>query len=139
MISLSRPSLFQVVVPAHPSCAARVRRAVAAHLTFWHLSHLLDDAVLATDELFANAVSHAGAGPGDSVAIVLEHSEHELRVTVSDNSSLLPRPRTSGSAAESGRGLAIVAALADDWGTAPPEPGTVGKKVWFSLLVGEKT
>ncbi|WP_405775178.1 ATP-binding protein [Streptomyces sp. NBC_01538] len=139
MISLSRPSLFQVVVPAHPSCAARVRRTVAVHLTFWHLTHLLDDAVLATDELFANAVSHAGGGPGDSVAIVLQHTEQELRVTVSDNSPLLPRPRTSGSAAESGRGLAIVAALADDWGTAPPEPGTLGKKVWFSLLVGEKT
>jgi anti-sigma regulatory factor (Ser/Thr protein kinase) len=139
LISLSRPSLFQVAVPAHPSCAASVRRTVAAHLTFWHLSHLLDDAVLATDELFANAVSHTGAGPDDSVAVVLEHTGHELRVTVADPSPLLPRPRPSGAAAESGRGLSIVAAIADDWGTAPPDPGTPGKKVWFSLVVEEKT
>lgn len=139
MISLSRPRLFQVAVPAHPSCAAWVRRTVAAHLTLWQLSHLLDDAVLATDELFANAVRHAGAGPADAIALVLEHTEHELRVTLSDPSPMLPRPRTSGTAAESGRGLSIVAALADDWGTAPPDPGTPGKKVWFSLVTGEKT
>ena len=139
MISLSRPRLLQVAVPAHPSCAGRVRRMVAAHLTLWHLSHLLDEAVLATSELFANAVRHAGADPADSIALVLEHTEDELRVTLSDPSPLLPRPRTSGTAAESGRGLAIVAALADDWGTAPPDPGTPGKKVWFSLATGERT
>ncbi len=137
MISLSRPRLFQVAVPARASCAARVRRTVAAHLTLWQLSHLLDDAVLATDELFANAVRHTGVGPGDSIAIVLEHDDHELRVTLSDPSPLLPRPRASTAAAESGRGLNIVAALADDWGTAPPDPGTPGKKVWFSLVTGE--
>ncbi|WP_105973118.1 ATP-binding protein [Streptomyces geranii] len=139
MISLSRPRLFQVAVPACPSCAAWVRRTVAANLTFWQLSHLLDDAVLATDELFANAVRHTGTSAADSIGVVLEHTEHELRVTLSDPSPLLPRPRTPGTAAESGRGLAIVAALADDWGTAPPDPGTPGKKVWFSLVTGEKT
>ncbi|WP_327699452.1 ATP-binding protein [Streptomyces sp. NBC_00459] len=138
MISLGRPRLLQVAVPAHPSCAGRVRRTVAAHLTLWHLSHLLDEVVLATSELFANAVRHAGADPADSIALVLEHTEDELRVTLSDPSPLLPRPRTSGTAAESGRGLAIVAALADDWGTAPPDPGTPGKKVWFSLATGER-
>jgi hypothetical protein len=35
--------------------------------------------------------------------------------------------------AESGRGLSIGSALADDWGTAPPDPRTAGKKVWFTL------
>ncbi|WP_055529404.1 ATP-binding protein [Streptomyces graminilatus] len=138
MISLRRPRLLQVAVPAHPSCAARVRRTVTEHLTRWHLCHLLDEAVLATSELFANAVRHAGTAPADSIALVLEHTEGELRVTLSDPSPLLPRPRTPDTAAESGRGLAIVAALADDWGTAPADPGTPGKKVWFSLATGER-
>ncbi|MEH0416503.1 ATP-binding protein [Streptomyces sp. B21-083] len=138
MISPSRPRLLQVALPAHPSGAARIRRTVAGHLTRWQLSHLVDDAVLATDELFANAVSHAGTGPADSIALVMEHTEHELRVTLSDPSPLLPRPRTPGTSAESGRGLSIVAALTDGWGTAPPDPGTPGKKVWFSMSTGEK-
>jgi hypothetical protein len=48
---------------------------------------------------------------------------------------VLPRPRTPDETAESGRGLAIVSALVDDWGTAPADPHTTGKKVWFTLTV----
>ncbi|WP_258539429.1 ATP-binding protein [Streptomyces ipomoeae] len=138
MISLKRSRLFQMAVPAHPSCAARVRRMVAAHLTLWGLPALVDDAVLATDELFTNAVRHASTDPADTVSLLLECSERELRVTLADPSPALPRRAVDG-AAESGRGLSIVAALADDWGTDPPDPGAVGKKVWFSLAVREPT
>ncbi|BBC29232.1 ATPase/histidine kinase/DNA gyrase B/HSP90 domain protein [Streptomyces graminofaciens] len=137
MISLRRSRVFQMAVPAHPSCAAGVRRAVAAHLELWDLTALLDDAVLATDELFANAVRHASSDSSDTVAVVLECSERELRVTLADSSPALPVRRAVDGSAESGRGLSIVAALADDWGTEPPEPGAVGKKVWFSLVVRE--
>jgi hypothetical protein len=56
-------------------------------------------------------------------------------VTVADRSSALPRPRDPGGAEESGRGLAIVAALTDDWGVALADPGTTGKKVWFTLAL----
>ncbi|UUU36404.1 ATP-binding protein [Streptomyces sp. CA-210063] len=101
----------------------------------WELAAILDDAVLATDELFADAVRHASADPADTIAVVLECSERELRVTLADPTP--PRPRTVGPGSESGRGPAVVAALADDWGTDPPEPGAVGKKVWFSLAVRE--
>jgi anti-sigma regulatory factor (Ser/Thr protein kinase) len=106
---------------------------VAAHLTHWRLAEILDNAVLATDELFANAVKYGSGGPGDTITITLEYTERELRVTVADLSPLLPRTRTAGTSAECGRGLAIVAALADSWGTAPPEPGAQGKRVWFAL------
>lgn len=128
-----------MAVPAHPSCAAGVRRTVAAHLTLWGLTAILDDVVLATDELFTNAVRHTGSGPTDTIAVSLECLERELRVTLADPSPTLPLPRTVDGAAESGRGLSIVAALADDWGTDPPDPGGVGKKVWFSLAVREPT
>jgi len=43
--------------------------------------------------------------------------------------------RTAVGAEESGHGLAIVAALSDDWGVAPADPGTTGKKVWFSMVL----
>ena len=137
MISVERSRLFRMAVPAHPSCAAGVRRTVAAHLARWELSAIVDDAVLATDELFANAVRHAGADPADTIAVVLECSGRALRVTLADPSPVPPRARAVTSFAESGRGLSIVSALADDWGTEPPDTGDVGKKVWFSLAVRE--
>lgn len=112
---------------------------VGAHLTLWGLSSMVDDVVLATDELFANAVRHTGTEPADTIRVLVECSERELRVTLADPSPALPRPRRVDGAAESGRGLSIVAALADDWGTEPPDPGAVGKKVWFSLAVREPT
>ncbi|UUU19452.1 hypothetical protein [Streptomyces sp. DSM 40750] len=70
MIPLRRSRLFRTAVPAHPSWAAGVRRTVAAHLTRWELSTILDDAVLATDERFADAVRHTSADPADTIAVV---------------------------------------------------------------------
>lgn len=121
-------------VPAEPSWAAGVRRLVAEHLDGLPLSvDQRDSAVLATDELFANAVRHASADPRDAVTVTVEWSPPTLRVTVADCSPVLPRPHPVDATAESGRGLAIVAALTDDWGMAPPEPGRRGKRVWFTL------
>ncbi|MFF4467095.1 ATP-binding protein [Streptomyces mirabilis] len=132
----THPSLVRTTVPAQPSRAAGVRDMVAEHLTPLRLpSESLDNAVLATDELFANAVRHGSPGPRDTITVTLEHLGHELRVTVADRSSALPRARDTGDAEESGRGLAIVAALTDDWGIAPADPGTTGKKVWFTLAL----
>ncbi|GAA3803000.1 hypothetical protein GCM10023083_42800 [Streptomyces phyllanthi] len=108
---------------------------VAAHLRLWRLPHLVDDTVLATGELFANAVRHASTDPSDTVGVTLEYSGDRLRVTLADSSSVQPRPRTPDAGAETGRGLSIVEALADDWGTDPPGPGDIGKTVWFSMDV----
>ncbi|MFI1535351.1 ATP-binding protein [Streptomyces anandii] len=121
-------------VPAEASRAPAVRRLVAEHLAGLRLAAgQREDAVLATDELFANAVRHASTGSHDSVTVTLEWSAGTLRVTVADPSPARPRPGVADPLAESGRGLAIVAALADDWGMAPPQPGAAGKSVWFTL------
>ncbi|MFF9126876.1 ATP-binding protein [Streptomyces sp. NPDC014889] len=128
------PFRIRSTVPADPSWAAAVRRLVAGQLARLPLSaDQRDGAVLATDELFANAVKHARTDPDDTVTVTVEGSAHTLRVTVADSSPVLPRPRPAEATAESGRGLAIVAALADDWGMSPPEPGSPGKRVWFTL------
>ncbi|MFB7455386.1 ATP-binding protein [Streptomyces sp. NPDC056188] len=128
------PFRIRSTVPADPSWAAAVRRLVAGQLARLPLSaDQRDGAVLATDELFANAVKHARTDPDDTVTVTVEGSAHALRVTVADSSPVLPRPRPADATAESGRGLAIVAALADDWGMSPPEPGRPGKRVWFTL------
>ncbi|MFF2997829.1 ATP-binding protein [Streptomyces sp. NPDC057950] len=130
------PGLLRATVPAQASRAAGVRTLVAECLARLRLPpEPLDNAVLATGELFANAVGHGSSGPADTITVTLERTGHELRVTVADASAVLPRPRTTDPATESGRGLAIVAALSDDWGIAPPDPGTTGKKVWFTLVL----
>jgi hypothetical protein len=51
-------------------------------------------------------------------------------VEVSDGSHELPRPRRVGPDAEGGRGLALVDALASDWGTTTTDDGKI---VWFEL------
>ncbi|MEU6478780.1 ATP-binding protein [Streptomyces sp. NPDC047017] len=128
------PGRLRRTVPADPARASAVRRLVTRHLARLRLpADQCDSAVLATDELFANAVRHACTGPRDTVTLTIEHTARTLRITLADRSPRLPRRRTADAAAESGRGLAIVAAVADDWGLAPPEPGSPGKRVWFTL------
>ncbi|GGN78809.1 hypothetical protein GCM10011579_062350 [Streptomyces albiflavescens] len=133
---VSEAHLLRTTVPAHPSRAAGVRAMLAEHLTHLRLPpECLDNAVLATDELFVNAVQHGSPDRGNMITVTIEYTERELRVTVADSSPDLPCLRTPDGAEESGRGLAIVAALANDWGTAPPDPGGPGKKVWFALVL----
>ncbi|WP_432585568.1 ATP-binding protein [Streptomyces sp. HD1123-B1] len=134
-MSVDTCRLFRAEFPALADRASAVRRMVTGHLHEWRLDALLDCAVLATNELFANAVEHGSAGPADTVTITvtLENRGHELRVEVADGSPVVPRFREAAPTAESGRGLAIVDGLASDWGTEPPDPGSVGKKVWFTL------
>ncbi|PTM93946.1 ATP-binding protein [Streptomyces sp. VMFN-G11Ma] len=132
--------LLRSTFPADPSWAAAVRRTVADRLaTVLPHPEQIDNAALATGELFANAVRHAGLGPGDTVTVAVECTEHSLRVIVADRSPVPPRPQTTDACAESGRGLAIVSALTDNWGIAPPEPGRPGKRVWFTMRRREVT
>ncbi|MFJ4967972.1 ATP-binding protein [Streptomyces sp. NPDC088755] len=53
----------------------------------------------------------------------------ELRIEVTDAcGDRWPTPRHLGSTGESGHGLRLVEALADDWGVRPHHPGD--KMVW---------
>ncbi|MDQ0809309.1 anti-sigma regulatory factor (Ser/Thr protein kinase) [Streptomyces sp. B3I7] len=127
-------SPLRFTVPAHASRAALVRRRVTDHLSRLGLpEELCDSVVLATDELFANAVTHTGIRAYDTVTLTMELIRGAVRVMVADPSPVPPLLRTVDGGAESGRGLAIVSVLADAWGVAPAEPGKPGKRVWFTL------
>ncbi|MGH2820157.1 MAG: ATP-binding protein [Actinomycetota bacterium] len=88
-----------------------------------------DDLRLLTNELVTNCVLHTGA-PG-SIEVNLAVDPHELvRVEVIDPvPDSLPRVRSAQLDDTSGRGLALVDAIADRWGVR------VGnrKAVWFEL------
>ncbi|MFE9172586.1 ATP-binding protein [Streptomyces kebangsaanensis] len=99
------------------------------------LSHdeVTETAVLLLSELMTNAYRHAKVSPGREIrARCVLNGDGRLRISVTDANDTLPTPREASPQDETGRGLALVEALADDWG-AEPRPGGIGKTVWFEL------
>lgn len=107
--------------------AVRDARHIAADaLKNWDLTDLVDAVQLAVSELVTNAIIHAQSDP--ELAITL--TPDAVRIEVTDRDSALPRPRMVAADATSGRGLAMVASLAREWGvTRRPE----GKTVWVEV------
>ncbi|MEU7225480.1 SpoIIE family protein phosphatase [Streptomyces chrestomyceticus] len=114
-------------LPGTPSSVPEGRRFLLRTLRAWGLTALADTALLLSSELLTNAVRHA-SGP---LTLRVWYSARELGVEVVDGSTPRPRARLADTAEENGRGLMLVEALADAWGT---RPGAVGKTVWFTLL-----
>ncbi|MFJ9842014.1 ATP-binding protein [Kitasatospora sp. NPDC101155] len=92
----------------------------------WHPSATFD-AELALGELLVNAWRH-GHTPAPIVQILFLRKV--LRVSVSDESPMLPESQPLALLAESGRGLQLVAGLTHRWGVDPQERG---KCIWFEL------
>ena len=82
--------------------------------------------MLATSELVTNAVLH-GTGP---LELRLRTHGTEVLLEVLDSATFHPRKLRPSVDDEHGRGLQIVAALADRWGTRGTEDG---KAVWCVL------
>ncbi|MGG5259203.1 ATP-binding protein [Phycicoccus avicenniae] len=121
--------LGQWTLPGDTTAPARAR-----HLARGATGHLHDDArgvlELLVSELVANAVVH-GDGP---VHVTLHAQGQVLRVAVHDTGSGLPRPAPASTSTEGGRGLHIVRALAEDWGSdVGGAGGPVGKTVWCTV------
>ena len=91
----------------------------------------LYDAVLLTSELVTNAVVHAGT----ALHVGLAWDRDNILVTVQDHGLPFDAERARATVTleeESGRGMAIVAALASDSGWRLLPDG-VGKVMWFVL------
>ncbi|CAL9391013.1 ATP-binding protein [Streptomyces sp. enrichment culture] len=119
---------------------ARLARLLAVtELRSWGASQdLTDRAALVVAELATNAVLH-GHVPGRCfrLTLVLGPAAGRLRVEVSDaRGDLRPLPRPTDAASDplstTGRGLALVTALADHWVCVPYPPS--GKTVRAELL-----
>ena len=114
-------------LPALNVSVAAARRTVTALCAPAGLVALHDTAALLTSEVVTNAVLH-----GDGTVMVRAHTGGgRLRVEVQDDGEGVPALRDAARDDEGGRGLALVAALADDWGIEQV-PG--GKFVWFELV-----
>ena len=114
-------------LPPVPSSVPLARRLVRDVLHTWAAPHDRVDAELLVTELVANVVDHAGV---DVLTLELELAGAWLRLGVIDGSAVLPVVREMSVAGERGRGMQLVAAIADRWGA---EEHQGGKRVWFEL------
>ncbi|MEV7690078.1 ATP-binding SpoIIE family protein phosphatase [Streptomyces bungoensis] len=110
--------------------APRARAFASGVLTSWRFPGDLHDAgVLATSELVANSLQH-GTPP---MRLRLRRTDRRLIIEVTDGDDHLPRRRQAEPADESGRGIAIVATIASNWGSRNTPGG--GKAVWCEFLL----
>jgi len=103
------------------------RRFVSEALHLWELDDLTDTVTLLVSELVTNAVVHAGS----DVEVMVRLTVDAAIVAVTDTSELAPAPREAADDETSGRGLALVEAMARRWGV-DSRPGG-GKTVWFEV------
>jgi anti-sigma regulatory factor (Ser/Thr protein kinase) len=130
---------FTMRFTSTPRGARLARRLVSHRLNDWghpYTTPVNETLTLITAELTANAVRH-GHVPGRGFHVQLTLAADTFRIEVTDTRTE-KRPPASPPAAdslsESGRGLLLVAALADDWGVSP-RPAAPGKTVWAELRV----
>ncbi len=122
------PLQARVDLPRQPQACSTARRTARLLLGTWAVTDhaLLDDALVVVSELVGNAVRHGDV----RLALDLQLDDAGLLVAVSDGARALPQQRTGSQDQESGRGLTIVEALAQEWGT---EQLPDGKRVWARL------
>ncbi|MFF4399072.1 ATP-binding protein [Streptomyces sp. NPDC001480] len=122
-----------------PRGARLARRLVSHRLNDWghpYATPANETLTLITAELTANAVRY-GHVPGRDFDVQLTLTEDTFRIEVTDTRAEKqpsPAPPALDSLSESGRGLHLVAALADDWGVNP-RPSGPRKTVWAELRV----
>lgn len=120
---------MQILTPltADTTAIRRARKTVSDQLWAWGLSALVDDAELITSELVTNAIAYGGG----LVELRLTALPHRVRIAVIDgNPDAVPTLATDRGLQVGGRGLALVAQLAADWGY---ETRAESKEVWAEL------
>ncbi|MGN6609797.1 MAG: ATP-binding protein [Jatrophihabitans sp.] len=117
-----------VELPVNVRTPAHARRVVRAMLTAWELDAHADDAQLVVSELITNVLQHAPSA--DSLELEVSSTAESLRIGLADGSSIKPVVRELTDDQPSGRGMAIVEALASRWGV---EERAGGKRVWVEL------
>lgn len=126
--STRTPYRYMTPFKASPEVLSGLRRAVRDELTSWGLSDLADEAELTVTELATNVYAHVGAG--SAATLVLELLADGVRVEVHDTGCEVPALGVLECAAECGRGLHLLAAMARDWGTHVTGSG---KAAWCEL------
>ncbi|MGW7402784.1 SpoIIE family protein phosphatase [Streptomyces sp. NPDC054833] len=120
VLGLDRVAQWQV--PSDPAAVSEIRASVTRQLARWELEELTFTTELILSELVTNAIRY-GRAP-IRVRLLLDRT---LICEVSDCSTTSPHLRYATTTDEGGRGLFLVAQLAERWGTRYI-PG--GKVIW---------
>ena len=107
----------RLALGSDPQGSALARAFARDALEGWGLGALSDDMLLVVSELIGNSLRY-GASP---VVVTIWRVAGQVRVNVTDGGAGAPLtvPSMAASDAVSGRGLAIVAAVADDLDVSP--------------------
>jgi len=113
--------------PADPAAVGQVRAAVLRKLAEWDLDELGFTTELILSELVTNAIRYGG-----SPIRVRMLRDRQLICEVFDGSSTSPHLRYATMTDEGGRGLFLVAQLAERWGTRYLP---AGKVIWAEQTI----
>ena len=116
-----------LALPAEPSSATHARR-LARETAAPYGPEVADVVALVATELVTNAVLHAGT----ELVFRVDVEPPVVRLSVSDGSPRPPRVRSFLHDDATGRGLAIVEALASEWGVHRDGDG---KTVWCTVAI----
>jgi anti-sigma regulatory factor (Ser/Thr protein kinase) len=123
---------WDVAFSAEPEEVAALRRVLRLHLGLWGLHHVIDAAQLCMSELVSNVITHVGRGTPATLVVCM--SDSHLRIEVHDpDLRALPVLIEAGIESESGRGMALVGAVADRWGVRLDADRKV---TWCELATG---
>ncbi|MWA07664.1 ATP-binding protein [Streptomyces sp. BA2] len=121
---------YNLTLTNAPETAAEARRLVRTAYEAWGVEEYSDTAQVVISELVTNAVRHA-CGP--CIRVIVQHPlPGHLVLAVVDKSRDLPSMHPPHADDLRGRGLLLVDALTEDWGsTRLPW----GKRVWAHIEV----
>ncbi|MEV0475414.1 ATP-binding protein, partial [Streptomyces prunicolor] len=126
--ALTSDNIASWPLPEDPRAAGQARRHVREQLRTWGLDDLTPTTELLASELVGNVVRHA-KGP---LSLRLLHGA-ELICEVFDGSLTMPRIRRATDTDEGGRGLQLITALSQRWGTRYTP---TGKCIWTEQTLG---
>ncbi|SHN17673.1 Anti-sigma regulatory factor (Ser/Thr protein kinase) [Streptomyces yunnanensis] len=120
-------------LPARRTSVPEARKRVSTLLREWGAAQQVrDDVELVVTELFTNAVRHTDSEKvGCEITLVGAH----IRIEITDEGGpcvSAPHARPGTLDQEGGRGLLLVCALSESWGTRPDDSGR-GQVVWADL------
>ncbi|MCZ0989523.1 ATP-binding protein [Streptomyces diastatochromogenes] len=126
---------YNITMGAEPKSVAQARHLARQSCTAWGFdAETGETAALLTSELVTNAVLH---GRSHSIRVQVARVDGDLvRIVVVDKSHRMPEMKHPDPEDVSGRGLLLVDALTDRWGT---DLLPWGKRMWAEILIKKQS
>ena len=126
--AVTEAATAEIELPNLAEAAGRARKFVVGQLAALAIvdgEDVVERLKLVVSEFVTNVFDHTVA---DSLILTLSWTADGFRASVLDTYDGTPSVQPGDDSRESGRGLQLVDALADDWGVKPASPS--GKEVW---------